>query len=273
MLHLSPKQMLAVLLSIVMIRPFSAEAAPAAAVLGSISAYGEVSVGAVSVPAESTLFAGDMVNTVGGKAVIQYKEGARVLLASDSSAQFSAGEVQLQKGQMTFRSAAAGGPVFNATSLRLEPAAANSSANVVLKDGKASVSVTEGILQIVDPSGAKLASIKAGETRLFAMASPPASPAAASPAPAAPAPQALAGGTRTWVLVAAATGVAITTALAITLNNNASDNAASIKALSDELATLLGIPPAQRTAAQNARIADLQQQLVSHGVPVSPSAP
>jgi ferric-dicitrate binding protein FerR (iron transport regulator) len=226
MLQMSPKQMLAVLLAIVMIRPFPAQAAPAAAVLGSISTYGAASVGVVSAPAESTLFAGDLVNTGVGNAVVQYKEGARVVLASDSSAQFSADEVRLQKGQMTFRSAAEGGPVFNATSLRLEPAAANSSANVVLKDGTASVSVSEGVLQVVDPTGAKLASIKAGETKLFAMASAAPAPAAASPAAAAP-PKVI-GGVPIWGVVLAVGAVAITTATAIILNNNASDNAAAL---------------------------------------------
>jgi hypothetical protein len=87
------------------------------------------------------------------------------------------------------------------------------------------VSVTEGVLQVVDPTGAKLASIKAGETKLFAMASPPAAPAAASPA-AAP-PKAI-GGVPLWGVVLAVGAVVVTTVTAIELNNNASDNAAAL---------------------------------------------
>ena len=186
MFELSVKRMLAVLLSVLMLRPFPLGAAPAAAVLGSISSYGVVTVGDQTAPMESTLFAGDQVKTAAGSAVIQYREGTRVLLSDDSSAQFAASNVQLQSGQMTFRSGAEGGTTFLASSLRLEPAATNSSANIVLKDGKASVAVTEGTVRVVDPTGAKLATIQAGQAGIFTMASAAvASAAAPAPAPSA----------------------------------------------------------------------------------------
>ena len=190
MFRMNFKQMLSVFLAILMLRPFPMQAAPTPAVLGSISSYGAVTVGELSAPAENTLFAGDLVSTRIGSAVIQYKQGTRVLLTMDSSAQFTPSAVQLQKGQMTFRSSSVQGPVFQASSLRLEPTVASSSANVILNDGKASVAVTEGAVRVVDPTGAPLASIQAGEARLFAMASAAAAPAAPPvPSAAAAAPQ------------------------------------------------------------------------------------
>jgi hypothetical protein len=230
MFQLSVKRMLAVLLSVLMLRPFPLEAAPTAAVLGSISSYGVVTVGDQTAPMESTLFAGDQVKTGAGSAVIQYTEGTRVLLSDDSSAQFAASNVQLQSGQMTFRSGAERGTTFLASSLRLEPAAANSSANIILKDGKASVAVTEGTVRVVDPTGAKLATIQAGQAGVFTMASAAtASAAATPPAPsaAAAAPQARGAAAGTvWLLAlgvaSAGTIVGIT---GLVRANNAQDRA------------------------------------------------
>lgn len=252
MFRMNLKQMLSVFLAILMLRPFPMQAAPTPAVLGSISSYGAVTVGDLSVPAEHTLFAGDLVSTRTGSAVIQYKEGTRVLLTMDSSAQFTPSAVQLQKGQMTFRSSSVQGPVFQASSLRLEPTVASSSANVVLNDGKASVAVTEGAVRVVDPTGAPLASIQAGEARLFAMASAAAAPAA-PPAASAAAPQA--GGDNTvWLLAlgVAAAGASLGIAGLIRANN-ANDSADASKAT---LATLQTQNAALQTSLTKA-IADL----------------
>ncbi|MSO21282.1 MAG: hypothetical protein EXQ56_12660, partial [Acidobacteria bacterium] len=185
MLRMNPKQILAVTLAVLMLRPYPMQAASPAAVLGSISSYGAVTVGEITAPAENTLFSGDLVNTHVGSAVAQYKAGTRVLVAKESSVHFSADAVQLQKGQMTFRSASEQGPIFQAYSLRLEPVTPQSSANVVVLDGKASIVVTEGSVRAVDPTGVSLALINAGETKLFAMASAPAAPAAPAASPAA----------------------------------------------------------------------------------------
>ena len=238
MVRLDAKQFCSLVLAVLMLDPRPMWAASPAAVLGSISAYGTVAVGEVSAPAEGTLFSGDLVNTRVGSAVIQYREGTRVLLAMESTAQFTSSGVQLQKGQMTFRSAAEQGLVFNASSLRLEPLAANSTANVILNDGKASVAVTEGAVQVVDPTGARLASLQAGEARLFAMAAPPAAaPAAAAPAPAAAAPQ-VGGGNTVWLLAlgVAATGAVLGVA-GLMRANNANDD---LDAAQDQIAGLQG---------------------------------
>jgi len=238
----SLKQMLAIFLAVLMLRPFPAAAAPAAAVLGSISSYGTVTVGDLASPSENTLFAGDLVNTGVGSAVVQYKEGTRVLLAMNSTAQFTAGEVQLQAGQMTFRTASEQVPVFHASSLRLE-AAPSSAANVILNDQKASVSVTQGTVRVVDPTGVPLASIPAGEARLFAMAS---LPAAAAPSAAAPAAPQMGGGNGTvWLLALGIAAVATSLGIAgLVRANNADDSAeaaaAQITALQGTINTLQG---------------------------------
>ena len=84
---------------------------------------------------------------------------------------------------MAFRAGSGGGPAFAASTLRLEPLAAHSAASVSLNDGKAQATVTEGAWRVLDPSGAQLVSLKAGETALLAMASAAAlSPAASSAA-------------------------------------------------------------------------------------------
>ena len=244
MFRMNFKQMLSVFLAILMLRPFPMQAAPTPAVLGSISSYGAVTVGELSAPAENTLFAGDLVSTRIGSAVIQYKQGTRVLLTMDSSAQFTPSAVQLQKGQMTFRSSSVQGPVFQASSLRLEPTVASSSANVILNDGKASVAVTEGAVRVVDPTGAPLASIQAGEARLFAMASAAAAPAA-PPTASAAAPQAGGGNGTVWLLAlgVAAAGASLGIAGLIRANNanDSADAAAAENAvLQGQLAALQG---------------------------------
>jgi len=253
MFRMNFKQMLSVFLAILMLRPFPMQAAPTPAVLGSISSYGAVTVGELSAPAENTLFAGDLVSTRIGSAVIQYKQGTRVLLTMDSSAQFTPSAVQLQKGQMTFRSSSVQGPVFQASSLRLEPTVASSSANVILNDGKASVAVTEGAVRVVDPTGAPLASIQAGEARLFAMASAAAAPAA-PPTASAAAPQAGGGNGTVWLLAlgVAAAGASLGIAGLIRANN-ANDSADASKAT---LATLQSQNAALQTSLTKA-IADL----------------
>ena len=87
---------------------------------------------------------------------------------------------------MSFQTAAGSAMVFAVSTLRLEPSTAKAAANVTLKDSKASVAVTEGTLNVVDPSGVQLASLHAGDARLFeeaaaAVPGPASSPAAAPP--------------------------------------------------------------------------------------------
>ena len=203
MFSLNGKQILSVVLASLMVYPYPMQAGSPAAIVGSMNSYGPVMVGENTTPAESTLFAGDLVNTHSGNAVVRYTDGARVLLAKSSTAVFSPKSVELQQGQMSFQTVSSKDVVFRATSLRLEPMTEKTSADVTVKDGKATISVTEGSVRAVDPSGASLAVIPAGEAKLFAMAVPPAASAAAAAsasasASAAPLP---AGAMVVWVLV------------------------------------------------------------------------
>ena len=272
MFKLILRQMLAVFLAVLMLRPFPMSAASPDAVLGSISSYGAVTVGDIASPAENTLFAGDLVKTNAGSAVIQYKEGTRVLLAKNSTAQFTDSDVQLQNGQMSFRTSSDQSTVFHASSLRLEPAG-SSSANVILKDQKASVNVTEGAVQVVDPTGKRLASIQAGEARLFAMAVPPAS---AAPAASAAAPQMGGSDGTVWLLALGVAAVGASLGIAgLVRASNANDNAdaatARANAAEAQAADLLAQVNALKAqvAASQAQVAALQADIAASQAKIS----
>jgi hypothetical protein len=191
MLKLGCRDLLALILSVLVLNPPSIVAAsggtPPQSILGFITSRGSVRVGEMAVPSEGTLFSGDRVQTNSGVAVIQYRDGARIMLASESVANFALARMQLEKGLMSFQTVAGKGMVFAVSTLRLEPATAKAAANVTFKDSKANVAVTEGTLKVVDPSGVQLASLNAGDARLFeavagAVPGPASSPAAAAPA-------------------------------------------------------------------------------------------
>ena len=167
-------------------------------VLGSVISRGTVRVGETLVLSLGALFPGDQVQTNLGSALVQYQQGLRVLLATESSAHFTSSHVQLQRGQMVFRTVSGSGPAFAASTLRLEPATTKTIAQVSLQDKKASVVVTEGTLNIVDPSGVQLASLSAGQASVFQEASAALPSGVAGPA------TALTGGeAATWILVGA----------------------------------------------------------------------
>ena len=85
MLRLGCRDLLALLLSVLLLNPpsimaSSTESAPHG-ILGSITSHGSVRVGEVPVPTDGTLFSGDRVQTNNGSAVIQYRDGARIMLS------------------------------------------------------------------------------------------------------------------------------------------------------------------------------------------------
>jgi hypothetical protein len=184
--------------------PIWAETNVTVAALGSVASTGEVYSNEASVPAQSTLFAGDHLRTQRGAAVIQYRAGARVLLARNSEAEFAPALVRLRKGHMTFRSAAEGGLTLDARGLRLEPAGPGATGEIGFKDDTIQVALTAGTLRAVDPSGTELASLKAGETAVFGMAQ-----SGIPQVPGTVAPQAFIGGT-TFLLLALAAGAVAT---------------------------------------------------------------
>jgi hypothetical protein len=263
MLKLRMKQTLALFLCGLLMRPLPAIAAPGAA-LGSVTPRGIVNVDNVQVPGMSALFSGDQVRTGTGSALIQYEEGARVVLGLESQASFSATRVELKKGQMSF-STKAGGPLFAASTLRIEPVGNKSAANVTYVDHKATVAVTEGSFRIVDPSGEQLASLRAGEARLFeeVAASEPAPPAAAAPAAPPAAPQIGGGGNRAWLLALGVGIVGTSLGIAALLRASDADDRAD-EALDAANATRSEIDAARaQAAALSAQISALQAQLAS----------
>lgn len=217
MAGIQPRHILVVYLSAWLINPMPIRAA-SAAVLGSVSSYGTVKLGDLAAPAENPLFEGDLVRTESGNALIQYKQGTRVVLAENSDAKFYSNHIELRSGEMGLHAVSADGPVFNASTLRLEPSAASSSANVSVQPGKVSVSVAKGAVRAVDPTGITLTVIEAGQTQLFAMANAaaanipaPSSPAAAPPAMSPP---------TIWLLVLGGAAIAATTATILVHNAN-----------------------------------------------------
>ena len=218
------QQLLAVLLSVALVNPIPLSAASVEtnsprSTLGSITANGSVRVGEIQVPKTSTLFSGDQVQTGIGNAVVQYKAGPRVSLGSESAASFSSSEIQLQKGQMAFESA--GTPVvFAASTLRLEPTSEKSVANVTVQDKLASISVSQGSVRVMDPSGEQLAALNAGDARLFEKAAPPPPPAAPAAAPQ------LGSGGGAWLIALGVGVVGVSLGVASLVRaNNASDSA------------------------------------------------
>lgn len=250
MLKFGGKEFVALLLTILIAAPpqisLAANSAPARSALGSIESRGGVRIGEVLTPSQNTIFAGDRVQTNNGGAVIQYRQGSRVVLASETIADFAPARVQLEKGLMTFESASNSGMIFAASTLRLEPASAKTAANVTMNESKASVAVTQGTLKVVDPSGLQLASLNAGEARLFEEAPATSEPASASaPSPSAPAapPQAGGGNSHKWVLAlgAAAAGVSLGIAGIVRANdaNSRADSAtASLAVVQSQNAAL-----------------------------------
>ena len=146
MLKLRMKQTLALFLAGLLVYPMPIAAAPGAA-LGSVTPRGVVNVDNVRVPGMSALFSGDQVRTGAGSALIQYEDGARVVLGLESQASFSSSRVELKQGQMSF-STKAGGPLFAASTLRIEPVGSKSAADVTYMDHKATVAVTEGVFRV-----------------------------------------------------------------------------------------------------------------------------
>lgn len=283
MLKLGGREFVALLLSLLIATPPRIAAAangPATrAALGSIDSRGAVRIGEVLTPTQNTLFAGDRVQTNNGGAVIQYRQGPRVVLASETVASFAPARVQLEKGLMTFESASNSGMIFAASTLRLEPSSAKTAANVTFTDSKASIAVTQGTLKVVDPSGLQLASLNAGDARLFEEAptsSEPASASSPSSAPSSAAPQG-GGENHHWVLAlgVAVVGVGLGVAGIIRANdaNSRADSAAAATAQAQAqlaaLSTQLNAASAQITALQgqntqqNSQIAQLQSQVAT----------
>ena len=258
MLKFEGREFLALLLSLLVAAPpqfVAAATVPSGrAVLGSIESRGAVRIGEVLTPSQNTLFAGDRVQTNSGGAVVQYQQGARVVLASETVANFAPARVQLEKGLMTFETASNNGMIFSASTLRLEPTAGNTSANVTFSNSKASVAVTQGALKVVDPSGLQLASLNAGEARLFEESpSSPEPAAASSPSPAAPAaaPQGGGGGSHKWALAVGIAAVGVSLGVAgIVRANDANSRADSSASAAAALQTQVQAAQAQATALQ-----------------------
>src|SRR3990172_9134700 len=139
------KQLMAITLSLALIQPgpisaASVDTSSPRSIIGSITSNGSVQVGDIPVPSVSTLFSGDQVTTTAGNAVIQYRQGPRVILGGASQASFTDGQVQLHRGQMAFESS--GRPVgFSISTLKVEPTSSNSAVNVTVEDNLATVAV------------------------------------------------------------------------------------------------------------------------------------
>ena len=225
--------------------------------VGMIETHGAVRVGGVVTPSSSTLFAGDRVQTESGGASVRYRQGDQIILASESIAAFNPSKIQLEKGLMTFQTTSVSGIEFSAATLRLEPSSPKTSVNVTLRNNHASVAVSEGSLNVVDPSGIQLASLRAGEARMFeeAPSSSAPSPAAAPASPAAQKGSMMAH--HKWLIVGLASAItagAVGAGLAMHSNDSSNNDSAELAALREQAAAL----QASATALQT-RIAGLNQ--------------
>jgi hypothetical protein len=270
------KTFLSLLLSLLIVNPSGMFAASTTVVaprspLGSIDSYGSVRVGEILVPGETTLFAGDRVQTNNGGAVVQYRKGARVSLAAESVADFAPSKVQLEKGLMRFETSS-NGLSFSASTLRLEPTTVKTIANVTLSDSKASVSVTEGTLKVMDPSGVQLASLNAGEARMFEEAPASASPApsASVPSPAAP-PQAGSSGQASsgggsdhhWLIAAGIALAGLGVGIGALVHANDAESSANAASANATAAAASAAQAQSQVAALTTQLSALQTQAAS----------
>ncbi len=158
---------LATLLSLAL--PYAAMADAAA--IGTLSAYGEVRLGSAEAPSGATVFDGQRVTTgAGGEAVIALGDTTRIALGRATQARLSTEGIVLERGSARFETAPKQAPIF-AAGLRLEPEAGTSSVEASLRSrGRVNVAVLSGGIRVLDPSGAALASVRAGQALLFGLA-------------------------------------------------------------------------------------------------------
>ncbi len=151
--------------------------------LGSVQTHGGlIRINGIIAPAQAKLFGGDRIETNNGQAVVDYKNGTRVVLASESIANCAREQVQLERGFMAFKTRPDQGMFFMASTLRLNPIGSpQTGANVTFNDSRISIVVTSGAINVVDPSGEHLASLDEGHARLFEETPAPTSTASAFP--------------------------------------------------------------------------------------------
>lgn len=172
MLILRKRSFAVFLFALMTISPLlAADSVATSEVIGSIESHGPVQLGDVRMPSVGTLFAGDRVATNNGVALIRYTNGAQIVLASESRANFAPGQVQLEIGLMTFESAFMHGVAFSVSSIRMEPTSPKIIGSITLRENKVGIAVTQGTLQITDASGVELALMKGGEARSFGVPS------------------------------------------------------------------------------------------------------
>src|ERR1035437_2636300 len=138
-------------------------AAPAS--IGIVKSTGQFRVNGSAIPGNSNLFEGDVVETAGGRSIVQIG-ATQVTLLPESRAHIFRGRTVLEKGSGLF----AGAPSYavEAATLRIAPAAKNSVIQVEISaPNRISVATRQGGAEVRNSSGVLVASLRSGMALAF----------------------------------------------------------------------------------------------------------
>ena len=138
-------------------------AAPAS--IGIVKSTGQFRVNGSAIPGNSNLFEGDVVETAGGRSIVQIG-ATQFTLLPESRAHIFRGRTVLEKGSGLF----AGAPSYavEAATLRIAPAAKNSVIQVEISaPNRISVATREGGAEVRNSSGVLVASLRSGMALAF----------------------------------------------------------------------------------------------------------
>ncbi len=140
--------------------------------LGSLNAYGLVKLGSMDVPSGASVFDGQIVSTGrSGKALLALRDQTRVALGHATRARVSRKSVVLEEGAAQFTSVTPSGTPIFAGALRLEPVSPSASLEAsILERGRVNVAVWTGNVRVLDPSGAAVGRLRAGQALVFGLA-------------------------------------------------------------------------------------------------------
>jgi hypothetical protein len=138
-------------------------AAPAS--IGIVKSTGQFRVNGSAIPGNSNLFEGDVVETAGGRSIVQIG-ATQFTLLPESRAHIFRGRTVLEKGSGLF----AGAPSYavEAATLRIAPAAKNAVIQVEISaPNRISVATREGGAEVRNSSGVLVASLRSGMALAF----------------------------------------------------------------------------------------------------------
>jgi len=159
---------LAIPLALVLTLTSSAEMAA----IGSLTAYGDVRLDSTQAAQGSTVFDGQTISTSAtGEALVALRDDTRISLGRDTRARLGLASVVLEQGAARFVTAGTSGAKLFIRDLRLDLISGPATLEASFKErGRVNVAVLAGGVEVTDPSGATLGTVRAGQALLFGLA-------------------------------------------------------------------------------------------------------